>query len=102
MAAVATTAGPRTGIDDILTYGRGALDDLGFWEIPCAPCARAAELRTGVETGSYWPHTRDWLEQQNLRAVASQETSDPNVSWIFPSGDGSDGNSSRTRRRLPR
>lgn len=26
-----------------LTFGRGQLDDYGYWEIPCGPCARAWE-----------------------------------------------------------
>ena len=32
-----------TGVHDGLTFGRGKLDDHGYWEIPCGICARAAE-----------------------------------------------------------
>lgn len=53
-----------TGVDDILTYGRGHLDAFGFWAVPCGPCARAAEKWAGVEAGSYWPHTREWMAKQ--------------------------------------
>lgn len=38
-----------------LTFGRGKLDDHGYWEIPCAVCARKAELKDEVPVGSYWP-----------------------------------------------
>lgn len=38
-----------------LTFGRGELDTLGYWEVPCAICARAGEKRDGVPEGSYWP-----------------------------------------------
>ena len=62
-----------TGIDEILTFGRGHLDDLGFWSIPCAQCARAHEQRDGVEAGSYWPHTKEWLEKQQRRPVVVQD-----------------------------
>jgi len=32
-----------TGIHEGLTFGRGELDDLGYWEIPCGICAREWE-----------------------------------------------------------
>jgi hypothetical protein len=34
-----------TGIDGKITAGRGALDDYGFWEFPCEPCATRAQER---------------------------------------------------------
>lgn len=44
-----------TAIDDTtLTYGRGTLDAHGFWEIPCGPCARAAEQER-PSCGPCWP-----------------------------------------------
>jgi len=58
-----------TGIDEILTFGRGELDNFGFWSIPCGPCARAAEQFAGVPAGSYWPHTKEWLEAQKVHLV---------------------------------
>lgn len=34
--------GTSTSIDDeTLTFGGGDLDEFGFWEFPCAPCAEA-------------------------------------------------------------
>lgn len=46
--------GRSTSIDDVtLTFGRGELDEHGFWEIPCGPCARAYEAdHPGVTS---WP-----------------------------------------------
>lgn len=36
--------GISTGyVSEELTFGRGQLDDYGYWEIPCAACARAWE-----------------------------------------------------------
>jgi hypothetical protein len=43
-----------TGIHDGLTFGRGDLDDYGFWQIPCSPCARRHE-REHPEDGACWP-----------------------------------------------
>lgn len=45
-----------SNIADVLTFGRGRLDDLGFWEIPCYHCARKHE-REHPEHGECWPHT---------------------------------------------
>ena len=34
--------GTSTSIDKVtLTFGRGGLDEHGYWEIPCAICAEA-------------------------------------------------------------
>jgi len=35
--------GASSGIDDSPTFGWGVLDDHGFWEFPCAVCARHYE-----------------------------------------------------------
>lgn len=43
-----------TGICDSLTFGRGDLDDNGYWEIPCGPCAREHERRH-PDDGPCWP-----------------------------------------------
>jgi hypothetical protein len=45
-----------TGIHDFLTFGTGHLDDNGFWEHPCAECARAHEKQF-PQCGPCWPHT---------------------------------------------
>lgn len=47
-----------TGIfGDELTFGRGRLDENGYWLIPCAPCARRHE-REHPEDGECWPFAR--------------------------------------------
>jgi hypothetical protein len=38
-----------------LTFGQGELDDYGYWEIPCAQCARKHEKIDNVPVNSYWP-----------------------------------------------
>lgn len=43
-----------TGIHDGLTFGSGDLDPNGFWEYPCAPCARRNE-ELYPEDGECWP-----------------------------------------------
>lgn len=37
-----------------LTFGSDELDDNGYWEIPCTPCARAYEI-TNPQYGECWP-----------------------------------------------
>ena len=37
-----------------LTFGRGDLDDYGYWSEPCDPCARRHE-REHPEDGACWP-----------------------------------------------
>jgi hypothetical protein len=46
-----------TGFHDGLTFGRGDLDDHGYWEHPCATCAREWE-RTHPEDVPCWPFVR--------------------------------------------
>ncbi len=43
-----------TAISGHLTFGRGNLDEMGFWETPCHECARDYEKRY-PETGKCWP-----------------------------------------------
>ncbi len=43
-----------TAISGHLTFGRGEVDEFGFWEIPCHECARDYENRY-PETGKCWP-----------------------------------------------
>lgn len=49
-----------TCIDEItLTFGRGELDEFGFWEIPCTICAKA--YKDKYQEASVWP-AAGWLE----------------------------------------
>lgn len=41
-------------VDELLTFGSGELDDYGYWEKPCSPCARAWEA-AHPEDGECWP-----------------------------------------------
>jgi hypothetical protein len=45
-----------TGIHEGLTFGHGRLTEHGFWEFPCASCARAWEVKH-PEDGACWPYT---------------------------------------------
>lgn len=38
---------------ETLTFGRGDLDDLGYWSEPCSPCARLWETEHPGEV--CWP-----------------------------------------------
>lgn len=40
--------------DPGLTFGSGKLNDLGYWDKPCTPCARAYE-KEHPEVGECWP-----------------------------------------------
>lgn len=46
--------GCSSGIHEGLTFGSGDLDQWGFWEHPCAVCARAHEAKYPNE-GECWP-----------------------------------------------
>jgi len=46
--------GRSTSIDDVtITFGRGWLDDQGFWEFPCAVCA--ADFKKAHPERPVWP-----------------------------------------------
>lgn len=51
--------GTSSGLADELTFGRGELDDSGYWEIPCRPCAEAFEREHPGTAKQYgvWPPT---------------------------------------------
>ena len=49
-----------TGIHGCLTFGKGELDDYGFWEHGCYECARAHEEQFPGE--HCWPHTQEWID----------------------------------------
>jgi hypothetical protein len=56
-----------TTVLDCLSFGSGELDSNGFWEVPCAKCARAHEIFDKVQTGSYWPHTKEFLVKMGFK-----------------------------------
>lgn len=43
-----------TGIHEGLTFGSGDLDEYGYWEHPCDPCARLWE-KERPQDGPCWP-----------------------------------------------
>lgn len=46
--------GTSTAVDDeTITFGRGILDDLGYWEIPCVPCAES--FQKAMPKYKVWP-----------------------------------------------
>lgn len=49
--------GVSSGISDELTFGRGELDDNGYWEIPCRACAENFEREHPGTAKQYgiWP-----------------------------------------------
>ena len=49
--------GVSSGICEELTFGRGELDDHGYWEFPCRPCAEAFEEKNPDMACEYgiWP-----------------------------------------------
>lgn len=51
-----------TTIYDALSFGTGELDYYGFWQIPCAECARAWEAQF-PGSGPCWPHSAETLKQ---------------------------------------
>lgn len=55
-----------TGIHDGLTFGRGTLDDHGFWEKPCSNCARWNEKEDNVPVGTYWPFDESHLFDEGM------------------------------------
>lgn len=46
--------GVSTGSHEGLTFGKGKLDEYGFWEHPCSLCARAFE-KLQPEEAPCWP-----------------------------------------------
>ena len=51
-----------TTIYEALSFGKGRLDDYGFWQYPCAECARAWEVQF-PESGDCWPHSQKTLDE---------------------------------------
>lgn len=60
-----------TGIHEGLTFGSGELDECGYWEKPCAECARAWE-KIHPEHGLSWPFSdeeksgKDMSDKRNV------------------------------------
>jgi len=53
--------GVSTGEHGRLTFGKGKLDDHGYWKIPCGICARNHE-ENHPEYGPCWPFKRKEFE----------------------------------------
>lgn len=52
------SCGVSTAIDDTtLTFGQGDLDEYGFWEKPCRPCAENFERLEPSYRGRVWPRS---------------------------------------------
>jgi len=49
-----------TTISEAISFGKGELDEWGFWEHGCYECARAWEKQF-PESGECWPHSRKTL-----------------------------------------
>ncbi len=94
--------GASSGICDELTFGRGELDDHGYWEIPCRACAEAFEREHPGTAKQYgvWPsvsvsrftccrknHTtaRSFEEAQEALDYAEE---DPAVVYVRRESDG--------------
>ena len=58
-----------SGIHEGLTFGRGELDSMGFWEFPCAVCARHNE-ENHPEDGVCWPFSDQFDEEEAERRLA--------------------------------
>lgn len=54
--------GASSAMDESITFGSGELDDYGYWEFPCALCARAFEKKH-PEYGSCWPFIKKVREE---------------------------------------
>lgn len=52
------------GIHDCLTFGFGELDQFGYWQHPCAQCARHHE-KAYPNDGPCWPHSEEQIEVMN-------------------------------------
>lgn len=64
-----------TGFHDGLTFGSGKLDDWGYWEVPCGPCAREWE-RLHPEDAPCWPFEADVEAQKRGYANADEAVYD--------------------------
>jgi hypothetical protein len=66
-----------SSFNDELTFGSGELDDYGFWEKPCKPCARAFE-KAHPDRGACWPFHDSDIEAMTARTKASPR---PPLRW---------------------
>lgn len=71
--------GSSTGIHEGLTFGSGRLDELGYWEFPCAICARASDARMPeIIREIHWEYVRegyDW-DMAHLHMLRQHD-------WLF-------------------
>ena len=51
-----------TGICEHLTFGKGDLDQYGYWDDPCGECARAHE-EIFPESGECWPFREEYRKK---------------------------------------
>ncbi len=63
--------GVSSGIHEGLTFGRGELDTLGFWAVPCDTCARDHE-RECPEAGPCWPFSDSFDEDEATRQTIAK------------------------------
>jgi len=62
-----------TGIHEGLTFGKGELDDMGYWEFPCNECARENE-RLFPEDGKCWPFEGSTIQMSEKSTFVLQKT----------------------------
>jgi hypothetical protein len=53
-----------------MTFGSGDLSEHGYWEKPCALCARAAELKS-PDQAPCWPYPTDRDELARLEKLGA-------------------------------
>ena len=67
-----------TGIHDSMTFGSGELDYYGFWEFPCAACAREFES-LHPEYGECWPFEQ---KAHGEREESDDKRKETKISWV--------------------
>ncbi len=60
--------GVSSDMEGHFTFGRGKLDDYGYWEHPCHPCARESEKEDG-DGEKCWPFDFEQTQQEIERDV---------------------------------
>ena len=67
--------GASTGIHEGLTFGSGKLDENGYWEHPCDPCARA------------WDAKQEATQQRMMQELhCDLKYLEHNYEWLFIEG----------------
>lgn len=62
-----------TGIHGGLTFGKGELDYVGYWQFPCNECAREHE-RLFPEDGKCWPFEGSIIKEEKKSSFILQKT----------------------------